>query len=198
MNDGMSDGAGTLGYRLTGRRLAGLEIRVATSHKDARGAFTEVFSEDWGLGIDPAQWSVVQSEPRVLRGMHLHLRHDEYFCCLAGRAVVGLHDLRPGSPTEGAGCLIELGADPLVLVVFPRGLVHGWYFPERAVHLQAVSETYASYGADDNLRCNWADPGLGFDWPDPEPLVSGLASEAGSLADLARRVAGAEGVTPRP
>ncbi len=156
---------------------------------DPRGVFTEVFCKEWRLAIAPRQWAVVTSVARVLRGMHLHLRHDEYISVISGRCCVGLHDLRPDSPTYRQHALIELSGERQSCLVFPSGLVHGWYFFEPTVHLQAVSESYVSYHPGDNLICNWSDPELGIPWPDPDPIVSDRAQQAGSLADLATTVA---------
>lgn len=154
------------------------------AHVDARGSFTELWSDRWPLPIAPRQWSMVQSTAGTLRGMHLHLRHHECVLALAGRMLVGLHDLRPGSPTRGQGALIELTATQPELLVFPPGIVHGWYFPDGGMHLQAVSEPYAEYGEDDNLGCHWADPELGIPWPGQPTTISPRAQAFGTLARL--------------
>ncbi len=171
-------------FSLDGHRLEGLEITTGKRHDDPRGSFTEMFCQEWGLGIEPTQWSIVESESRVLRGMHLHRRHDEYFALLTGRACVGLYDARPDSPTYMKSCLIDLIGGERVFVTFPAGLIHGWYFYERSMHLQAVSESYVNYGKDDNIRCSWTDDDLNINWPDREPVLSDLADGAGTVADV--------------
>lgn len=158
------------------------------AHVDARGSFTEIWADLWPLPIAPRQWALVQSTPGTLRGMHLHLRHDEGVLAIAGRMVVGLHDLRPGSPSQGRSELIELSPTAPELLVFPPGIVHGWYFPEGGAHLQAVSEPYAEYGEDDNLGCHWADPGLGIHWPGQPTMLSARAQAFPSLAQLRERI----------
>lgn len=170
--------------------LDGMVLRALEAHQDVRGSFCEVFSCKWGLPLQPQQWSVVRSQPRCLRGMYLHRRHDEGLVLLAGRALIGLHDLRAGSPTEGRSCLLELSAETPDCLVFPRGIAHGWYFPEGGAHLQAVSEPYADYHADDNLRCHWADPALDLPWPDPEPVLLPEAADFPSLDALRARLVG--------
>jgi dTDP-4-dehydrorhamnose 3,5-epimerase len=172
----------------SGIPLHGVELRRLQPNRDERGAFTEIFSQEWRLGIAPTQWSVVATVARALRGMHLHLRHDEYFCAVQGKCCVGLYDLRPESPTRGQHALIELEGDELACLVFPSGLVHGWYFFEDSLHLQAVSESYVSYHPDDNLTCYWADKTLSIPWPDTSPIVSQRAANAPSLEELARIV----------
>lgn len=169
---------------VAGRMIDGVELRLLVSHPDSRGDFTEFFSRGWDGAASPAQWSVVTSVAGVLRGMHLHRRHDEGFLLLRGKANVGLRDVRPGSPTEGVSSLFEFTAQPLVYLTFPRGIVHGWMFPEPSIHLQSVSETYGEYGGDDNLGCHWSDPALDLSWPARPTLVAPRAEAFGSLAAL--------------
>ena len=68
--------------------IHGVEIKHLAMNVDSRGCFTEFFRDSWELPIQPVQWSLVASRPRVLRGMHLHLRHDEFFLVARGRACV--------------------------------------------------------------------------------------------------------------
>ena len=158
------------------------------AHADARGSFTEIWMDRWPLPIAPRQWALVHSTPGTQRGMHLHLRHDECVLATAGRMLVGLHDLRPDSPSSGHGELIELSAEVPELLVFPPGVVHGWYFPEGGTHLQAVSEPFAEYGEDDNLGCHWADPELGIHWPGQPTTLSPRAQAFPSLAQLREQI----------
>ncbi len=164
--------------------IDGAELRILDTHRDERGSFTEIFYSSWGLCIDPVQWSVVSSKKGTLRGMHLHKRHDEYISVLSGRAFVGLVDLRPGSPTEDQSLLVEMVGKEMACLSFPRGVVHGWYFPEETIHIQSVSEDFANYGHDDNAGCHWNDPELGIHWPGTPELVAPRAAGFGSLSEL--------------
>jgi dTDP-4-dehydrorhamnose 3,5-epimerase len=168
--------------------LHGLELRPLTMNCDSRGVFTEIFCDSWKLPIAPVQWSLVTSKARVLRGMHLHVRHDEYITVIQGRACVGLYDMRPASPTVGQSALIELDGQAQCCLSFPRGILHGWYFHEDSVHLQAVSESYEDYGPDDNRGCLWSDPELNIAWPDASPILSPRAAAFPTLAQLRRTI----------
>jgi dTDP-4-dehydrorhamnose 3,5-epimerase len=170
-----------------GTPFDGVRVAPLAPTTDERGSFTEVYSDDWDTGIDPVQWSVVRSDAGVLRGMHLHDRHVEYLMVVAGRVSIGLHDARPGSPTEGRWCRLELAGDEPAFVTFPAGIVHGWLFHEPSTHLQAVSETYASYADDDNHGCHWSDPALGIEWPFEPTVVSARADGFPPLAELLAR-----------
>jgi dTDP-4-dehydrorhamnose 3,5-epimerase len=177
------------GYLKAGGVIAGARVRPLDVERDARGSFTEIFYDSWDTGIDPSQWSVVRSARGVLRGMHLHRRHDEYFLVISGRASVGLKDLRPGSPTESVSSLYELDGDHPACLSFPRGILHGWYFHQETIHIQAVSETYSAYGGDDNLGCHWSDPALGIPWPEQPKLVAERAASFPPLAVLLAQTA---------
>jgi dTDP-4-dehydrorhamnose 3,5-epimerase len=168
--------------------ILGLHVMPLAPHRDARGVFLEVFKDSWELPVRPTQWSLVRSTARTLRGLYLHLRHDELFVLVQGRAHVGLKDLRRASPTFGRALLLELAAESPTVVVFPPGVLHGWYFSEPSLHLQAVSEEYDRYRHDDNLSCHWADPELGLVWPDRHPLLSPDAEHFGSLRSLLARL----------
>ncbi len=153
-------------------------------HKDPRGSFTEIFQKNWGTVIDPVQWSFVKSEPHVFRGMHYHNRHDEYFCLIQGSCYLGLKDMRKDSPTYMQHALYYLTENDLAALTFPSGVMHGWYFPEKSLHIQSVSEAYVDYGKDDNFGCKWDDPDLGIPWPFEKVVLSERARNFGLLKDL--------------
>lgn len=174
------------GSRLVaGREIDGVAFRHLEMRRDHRGIFTEVFQTYWGTCLEPVQWSVVHSHARVFRGMHLHRRHAEYFSALRGRATVGLRDIRPWSPTRGMSAMYELSGDHLACLTFPLGVLHGWYFHEDTMHLQAVSEAYVDYGQDDNWGCVWSDPALEISWPiTGEPIITKRAGDFPTLNAL--------------
>lgn len=173
------------GYLVNGVPLEGLMVRSVEPRADSRGSFSELFCDSWDLGIEPSQWSWVESSARVLRGMHLHRNHDEYFLLMKGKCCVGLRDIRKGSPTEGRSCLLEFRADEQrAFVAFPRGLVHGWYFYFDSWHIQSTSREHREYNELDNLGCHWSDPGLEIPWPENPELVSERADAFQSLEML--------------
>src|SRR6185436_4644545 len=105
---------------------------------DERGVFTELFRDSWSLEVEPSQWNAVSSVANALRGVHAHWRHTDYLTVVAGRATIGLHDLREGSTTEGLGATVELRADRPASLVVPPGVAHGFYFHEPSLHVYAV------------------------------------------------------------
>lgn len=170
--------------QLAGLALEGVDLKAMNEARDQRGSFTETFADHWGVGISPTQWSMVRSECHVLRGLHIHQRHDEYFCLIQGHCLVGLFDARPTSPTYLQYALYELFGSDLKAVIFPAGLLHGWYFYTPSVHLQAVSESYTDYANGDNLGCRWDDPALNIPWGITNPILSERAASFPPFSDL--------------
>jgi dTDP-4-dehydrorhamnose 3,5-epimerase len=148
---------------------------------DERGVFTELVRDSWSLEVDPTQWNAVSAVTNVLRGVHAHWRHADYLTVLAGRATIGLHDLREGSTTKGLAARVELHADRPACLVVPPGVAHGFYFHEPSLHVYAVDH---EWDAADELGCRWDDPGLGIDWPCEQPLLSPRDEALGSLSEL--------------
>ncbi|MBI3829797.1 MAG: dTDP-4-dehydrorhamnose 3,5-epimerase family protein [Planctomycetes bacterium] len=179
----------TLGTTLkppeSGLLPAGARWCPLKTHGDSRGDLTEIFRQEWHGDVKPVQWNYVRSAAGALRGVHLHLKHWDYVIVLEGRALIGMLDLRPGSPTENRAVLFEVSSAELGGVVVPPGVAHGFYFPEESRHLYGVSEVY---DPKDELGCQWNDPGLGIKWPVQKPILSPRDIEAGTLAELRAKV----------
>ena len=174
--------------QVAGSPIEGVKLFKLRPHIDIRGHFTEVFQDHWDAINTPCQWSIVRSTNNVLRGCHLHLRHDEYFCLIEGEVSLGLRDERHCSSTQGNWQLYRLYGTDLAALTFPAGLVHGWYFHTDSLHLQAVSESYRTYGDDDNWGIHWADPELEIPWPFDNPLLSERATQFHSLAGVRQKL----------
>jgi len=159
----------------------GVGLHPLTSHYDSRGSFTEIFRDEWGVGVSPKQWNVTATAAGALRGVHVHPRHDDYFLVLYGRVTIGLRDLRRDSPTEGLSATVELTKHPITAIVMPHGVAHGFYYHEPSLHVYAVTEYWS---ADDELGCYWADPDLEIDWPGEPTLVSDRDATAAPLSRL--------------
>jgi dTDP-4-dehydrorhamnose 3,5-epimerase len=163
----------------------GVFLRRLEPHPDGRGTFTELFRSSWQLGFEPRQWNAVRSEANVLRGVHAHHRHSDYVTLVAGRALIGLHDLREHSPTRGLAAVVELDSEAPAGLVIPPGVAHGFYLPVPSIHAYAVSH---EWDTDDELGCRWDDPGLGIAWPPLSPLLSDRDMALGTLDELSAAV----------
>jgi dTDP-4-dehydrorhamnose 3,5-epimerase len=160
---------------------AGVHLRELSPNEDDRGVFTELFRDSWKLDVAPVQWNLVRNGANVLRGVHVHHRHADYLTVVAGRATVGIADLRKDSPTVGVSAVVDLDADLPAALVIPPGVAHGFYFVEPSLHLYAVSH---EWDPGDELGCRWDDPDLGIAWPCTTPLISPRDAALGSVSEL--------------
>ena len=160
---------------------AGVRTISLACHVHDRGTLTEIYRQDWWPHGPARQWNLVTSPARVLRGMHVHLSSAEYYVLIAGTALVGYRDVRPGSPTLGATSLVELGGGRPLALLAPPGLVHGVYSADPITLLvgtTGVRDPSAEAG------CHWRDPNLGIPWPFETAVVSAQDEALGTLQDL--------------
>jgi dTDP-4-dehydrorhamnose 3,5-epimerase len=174
-------------YDLPVQLPAGVLLRPLRPHPDDRGTFVELHRSTWSDGPPLLQWNAVRSRAGVLRGVHAHVRHDDLVTVPVGHAVIGLHDLRPGSPTEGAVGVVEVGEGAPGALTIPHGVAHGFYFPVESLHVYAVSN---EFDPADELGCRFDDPGLRIPWPTTDVVLSPRDRGAGPL-DALRRDLGA-------
>ena len=162
-------------------------LTLLDPHRDDRGTFIELFREAWPTGVHPIQWNVVASEAGVLRGVHVHPRHDDYLTVIRGAAEVGLRDLREDSPTAGVATCLKLVAECPTAISIPHGVAHGFYFSEASTHVYAVSHYWDSA---DELGCRWDDPALEIPWPQREAQISPRDAALPPLATLLTELQG--------
>jgi dTDP-4-dehydrorhamnose 3,5-epimerase len=137
---------------------------------DERGSFLEAFRREWIPGSrEMLQANLSRSTARVLRGVHFHRRQADYWVLVEGRAHVGLHDLRVGSPTQGVGLRVAMSADEPSGLYIPPGVAHGFY-AETDIALQYLVDEY--FDGSDEHGIAWDDPNLGIDWPSAKPILS--------------------------
>lgn len=147
----------------------GVEIIALTPHLDARGAFTEIFRENWRNDIRPRQWNAVRSNENVLRGFHAHWRHSDYLLMVSGSMTLGLKDLRYRSPSFGRSAKVSLDSRSPSAILIPPGVGHVFYFAEPSIHIYSVSEYW---DPADETGCRWDDPGLEIGWDFKNPVLS--------------------------
>ncbi|HEX8581977.1 MAG TPA: dTDP-4-dehydrorhamnose 3,5-epimerase [Acidimicrobiales bacterium] len=159
-------------------------------HGDERGCFVETYRRQWlPLGREMVQANRVDRQQGAVVGLHFHLHQADYWYVVGGRARVVLHDLRDGSPTEGATFTVDLGdGDHRHTGVFiPPGVAHGF------AALTDMTMTYlvdGYYNPDDELGVAWDDPEIGADWGVTDPILSGRDRSNPRRRDLARPRAG--------
>jgi dTDP-4-dehydrorhamnose 3,5-epimerase len=139
-------------------------------HADERGRFIETYRRNWfPLGREMIQGNRADRAKGAVVGLHYHLHQADYWYVVNGVARMVLHDLRVGSPSEGATLSIDLGGDNEMGVFIPPGVAHGF------ASLTDVTLTYlvdGYYNPTDELGVAWDDPTVAADWGLSEPILS--------------------------
>jgi dTDP-4-dehydrorhamnose 3,5-epimerase len=151
--------------------IAGVRRIALEANLDERGALTELCRHSWLDAPEvPVQWNLVTSRANVMRGLHWHNVRFDYLVPVSGRIVVGLADLRVGSPHEGRAATVELRTERDALVI-PPGVAHGFFSPEPTLALYAITEFW---DPGDEFGIRWDDGALAVPWPDEvaDPVLS--------------------------
>jgi len=155
--------------------IAGVWIVEPQVHGDARGYFVETYRREWiPGGREMIQGNRGDRQQGAVVGLHYHLHQADYWYVPMGRCRVVLHDLREGSPTDGATQIIDLGAREDGShdhrgVFIPPGVAHGF------AALSAMTITYlvdSYYNPADELGVAWNDPAVAADWGVSSPVLS--------------------------
>ena len=178
--------------------LPGVRYGAVARHADVRGSFRELWRapEAASTGETAAfvQANLSTSAAGVLRGLHLHRRQLDYWVVAAGRAFVGLVDVRPLLEDPSAAPKVEtreLGADDWAVI--PPGVAHGFLALEPLDLLYLVTNRY---DGSDELGFAWDDPSVGVPWPaiagaaGGRPILSDRDAANPPLADLVARLRG--------
>lgn len=155
--------------------IAGVYVVEPTVHGDERGYFVETYRRQWFPGgREMIQGNRGDRVAGCLVGLHYHLHQADYWYVPFGTARVVLHDLRVGSPTEGATISTDLGRGPDGVhrhhgIYIPPGVAHGF------ASLTDMTITYlvdGYYNPADELGVAWDDPDIGGDWGLVDPILS--------------------------
>jgi dTDP-4-dehydrorhamnose 3,5-epimerase len=155
--------------------VAGVYVVDPKLHGDERGVFVETYRREWlPQGREMVQSNRADRQQGSVVGLHYHLHQADFWYVPFGRARVVLHDLRVGSPTDGATLVIDLGARDDGThdhrgVFIPPGVAHGF------AALSDMTITYlvdGYYNPEDELGVAWDDPAVETDWGVTEPILS--------------------------
>src|SRR4051812_48943038 len=90
--------------------IAGVQLVEPQKFGDERGYFIETYRREWfPQGREMVQANRGNRIAGCLVGLHSHLHQAAYWYVPFGHARVNLHDLRQGSPTDGATLALGLG-----------------------------------------------------------------------------------------
>ena len=167
--------------------IDGVVVVEPTVHADERGYFVETYRREWfGLGREMVQGNRGNRDAGCVVGLHYHLHQADYWYVPHGHARVVLHDLREGSPTDGATLELDMGEvdggpnNHLGLFI-PPGVAHGFASVTDCVITYLVD---GYYNPADELGVAWDDPVVGADWLVTEPVLSARDAANPRRADI--------------
>lgn len=167
--------------------IDGVRHVTPTVHGDDRGIFVETYRRSWFPDArEMIQGNRADRRAGAVVGLHYHLHQADYWYVVSGHARVVLHDLRAGSPTDGATLEVDLGE-----VDGAPNNHRGLYIPPGVAHgFASVTDLTLTYLVDgyfnpaDELAVAWDDPDIGADWGVPDPVLSERDRLAPRRADL--------------
>ena len=155
--------------------IAGVSVVEPDLHGDDRGYMLETYRSEWlPHAREMVQGNRANRQRGCLVGLHFHFRQADYWYVASGRARIVLHDLRDGSPTDGATLRWTSTATPPTRagtegIYIPSGVAHG-FGAITDVTMQYLVDRY--YDPGDELGVAWDDPEIAADWKLSEPIVS--------------------------
>ena len=167
--------------------IQGVHLVEPAIFGDERGVFVETYRREWiPGGREMIQANRADRQAGCIVGLHYHLHQADYWYVPFGRARVVLHDLREGSPTDGATLCLDLGSrddgsHDHGCVFIPPGVAHGF------ASLTDMTITYlvdGYYNPSDELGVAWDDPVIDADWGIADPVLSERDRKNPSRADL--------------
>lgn len=155
--------------------IEGVVTVLPTVHGDERGYFVESYRREWfPKGREMVQGNRGDRTAGAVVGLHYHLHQADFWYVPFGRCRVVLHDLRDGSPTDGATLQLDLGehedgTNDHQGVFIPPGVAHGFASLTDATITYLVDNYY---NPADELGVAWDDPAIGADWGVDDPVLS--------------------------
>ena len=154
----------------TSDAIEGVHIVEPDIHGDQRGLFIETYRREWfPNGREMVQANRANRQAGALVGLHYHLHQADYWYVPFGTAMVVLHDLREGGPTDGATLSLELTGENHRGVFIPPGVAHGFAAVTDMVITYLVD---GYYNPQDELGVAWDDPDVAADWGITDPVLS--------------------------
>jgi len=171
--------------------IAGVVLVEPLVHSDGRGAFLETYRRDWfPHGREMVQGNRALRGAGAVVGLHYHLLQADYWYVTSGHARVVLHDLREGSPTQGATLQLDAGevdgaGNNHLGIYIPPGVAHG-FAALTDLSLDYLVDRY--YDPADEHGVAWDDPEIAAEWIVREPVLSERDRANPRRADLAAAV----------
>lgn len=162
-------------FRVQAEPLPGVKLIAAPFIPDDRGSFLKPYHiscfQELCISFSPVEQFFSISHQSVLRGMHYQQgehAHDKLVCCISGRALDVVVDVRPDSPNFNQPYAVELIPEAGQALLIPRGYAHGFLSLEDRTLMSYLTTTVHSASHDKGVL--WSS--IAFDWPILDPVLS--------------------------
>lgn len=155
--------------------LPGVALLRCPRYADLRGDFIKLYHADTmaslGLPFEPVESFMTRSKAGVIRGMHFQINeaaHDKLVCCLKGRVLDVIVDIRPESPQFNKPVALELSEGDNVALLIGKGYAHGFLSIDEDSWMMYATNTVHNPSLDRGVL--WSS--INFDWPIDAPIIS--------------------------
>jgi dTDP-4-dehydrorhamnose 3,5-epimerase len=145
------------------------------SFQDERGRFLKIYHEptykELQIETDWREEFYSFSKKGVLRGMHFQVppyEHNKLVCCLHGKVLDVVLDLRKGSPTFGEVEFFNLEENDSQAIYIPKGLAHGFLALSDNALVQYKVSSIHQHDSDSGIF--WES--IPFAWPIGDAIIS--------------------------
>lgn len=157
--------------RITDLDIAGVKLIVPRRFEDARGFFSETYSEraleEAGLIETFVQDNFsLSTRAGTIRGLHFQRAPHAQAKLVRvnrGRILDVAVDLRRSSPTYGKHVAVELSRENWAQLYVPVGFAHGFCTLE--TDTEVVYKISSPYAPEAEAGILWSDPSLAIAWP---------------------------------
>ena len=167
--------------------LPGVTLLKYPRFTDYRGDFTKLFHsgtfKSLNIPFNPAECFVTRSKAGVIRGMHYQAKeaaHDKLVCCLQGRVLDVIVDVRSDSPEFNKPAVIELCEADNTALLIGKGYAHGFLSLAEDSWMMYATTTVHNPELDRGVL--WSS--IDFDWPTASPILSERDSQHPSIQTL--------------
>lgn len=171
--------------------ITGALLIRPTVFRDARGFFLESWSaprfREAGVDVAFVQDNHSRSVGGTIRGLHFQAfgaagpEQVKLVRVARGRIWDVIVDLRPGSPTLGRWCAVELDEAAHAELLVPAGCAHGFAVLSEVADVLYKQST--PYAASTERGVAWDDADLAISWPVMSPVLSDRDRGNPSFAD---------------
>jgi dTDP-4-dehydrorhamnose 3,5-epimerase len=145
--------------------IDGVHVKQLKLIPDERGFLYEMLRTDDPFFQQFGQCYLTAVYPGVVKGWHWHKLQTDHFVCVKGMAKVVLYDRREDSPTHGEVNEFFMGERNPILLVIPKGVLHGMkgVGTETAMIINLPTHPY-DHQDPDEFRVDPHDNDIPYDW----------------------------------